>query len=433
MGIHNINEHKIMNNHIDTNIIQTRELINVEGEFYESEKQTYVAVSYVWSQVHEYGGLHNMVVKIHEYNKEKKIWIDQLSNLGKDSDSDTIIRNMNKIYANCLYVYAVIPELEIYDKVNINEQRLTFKYTEKQLEDIQKHVFVRILMSKWFTRAWTLQEQVSPSKIVTSVGKDIIDITTIVKYILYMQTDGLYKEMIIDGLYGKLKVKRIPTKNNYDNWTFDDIVQMSVYKQFKNDIGNSTIIEMFKSFGIFEIISMMTNRVMGELNKGFEPLQALIGNYDIQDLLDNSQGYVNPAIINRSSGVRVKQNKCWIPTRLNYEHEDIENDNIPWYIEDNGTIGYPAIGVRLNHTLKELLLPIGYKYYKTAACSEVKISNYVRCSYIEQLDINGYLIYNSHVVERYVMTSAQEAHDLNSALLIKYSEIASPDTFIKLE
>lgn len=319
------------------------------------DSMPFIAVSYVHSQ---YSSLKRQELEIARYlinkfgiRKWPSVWLDRVSNW--DSNYGNIIENlkkMNLIYSRAIITLAMIPEVheaelvnfinkaELYDNNIIENLRNDTKYRnyEKQL---RCNVIIKIAYSKWFERAWTFQEQILSSKIECYDGSSILNITTIVHDLIVMNIKGIKQKDIYIKLLSQ-DSDRLNGRTIYSSFLSND-----------HEITKSNLILNCKEqrLSLISAMSLVSDRVMGSENIGYEPIESLFKHdFIISDIGVRYNVSIFMNFQKRSS----RENCCWLPTRL--------NTDILYYNNDTFSINYDQ-SIQLNQG--ELFLKNNYIWY----------------------------------------------------------------------
>lgn len=334
-------------------IIKTRKALMCEN--------TYMAVSYVWSQYHAIEAIQTEISKVlnnRDYSSDTYIWLDKMSNKSNTGTNSKFgIRNMNKIYSGAGVTLALIPELEIYE-VNFKQESdnimSKWQYVEKlhtthDIISFRKDVakITRwdpincILSSQWMKRTWTFQEQLLSKKIIVCLDGKILDISSIVKELLMinLSRNNFFKNTGREKLYlrdistimseedwnpTKILV-RISAFMNECNWTLcyqhnEDFEYNRI--QFNRVYNNA----LLSSIDFLEALVLVSDRLMGSENVGYEPIDSL---YDKNISINK---VIRPNLLLPIKMLAIGEdrsninNLCWLPLRLNTDERYILHD-----------------------------------------------------------------------------------------------------------
>lgn len=235
----------------------------------------YICISYVWTQNKKIINVVNHIVNLYEqfdrlygYDlRDYKIWLDCVSiDENNVSHKQWSIENMGKIYKESEIVIAIVPELDekctTYDILDyLRDEEYNYTIVEKTIHE-----------SKWMKRAWTLQEQIQADRIMcVALGDIVIDIT-----------DTVQRKLMIDRHRVKAhEVYRSETNNEDHNYE-------KFEEQWRIGIGNLKYMINKRGLGRLESHMMFSKRIMGEDNKGHEPMLSImqsrecnVGNFTI--------------------------------------------------------------------------------------------------------------------------------------------------------
>lgn len=291
-----------------------------------AKKKEYIAISYVWTQ-YDTGISCTSFIKLEKYiqqDKEKYVWWDRKSN--KDLDEETkqsVIRNMSDIYYNAIEVIAIIPELELAEKIttkmcdiNILEEY----FSNRQVMQLyQCSRLVKLIKSEWIHRSWTLQEAAVAKRVINLDCAEEINITKIVAFVNILSYLGLrlFEDVILDGDIDNGKPNERNISAEEYNMNIIRLLNLDLSTMYDNSNLKKTIVDYLdkmrhKQLSVISAASMCLNRQMGMLNTGYEPVLGITdGRLAHADdevpliiWLDNSQIIDAPA------------NMCWMPNRM---------------------------------------------------------------------------------------------------------------------
>lgn len=287
------------------------------------QQEKFVAISYVWEQFTDC----NIVEYVHKINEQCKggfkgitnVWLDVVSNATDDLHMrQHYIKSMAKVYGSCEFTIALIPECRYIGDTN-------------QYENIIYDIF----MSQWFTRAWTLQEQMVSKKIYVSINNELVDITKEVHLCLTLNYIGARKEWInmMKLRFSKMKnqMNDIYKGDNLYEYIFSAMVP-SIYNQIKDMCRRAARSQLTK----IEAINLAARRVMGVDNKNLEPIIGMIG--EGNNIPDSKYTRIDPHILVSNLPKSKEKNMCWLPTQLRYNAEDQYDLRIKVYLLDNGML-----------------------------------------------------------------------------------------------
>lgn len=256
-----------------------------------NNSEKYIAISYVWKQnLMVTTQVQQIINKMRESKIAKmrnlsylKCWLDVRSAKGQNNEIWQV-KNMAKIYTNAEVVIAIIPEL-----YNCRETNITNVLSA----------------SIWMSRAWCLQEQIVANKIIAVIDDKICDISKNVDWLLQKELFGFRTVHRQFGL----------TDNSLNFGINSDKALSNLKAQARKGQLNK-----------LAAFALMSNRVMGEENKDYEPILGLIENEELTNdeynltFLYHTMEYVN------------KTNHCWMPKRLNVRKPD------KWMCETKGRL-----------------------------------------------------------------------------------------------
>lgn len=343
--------------------------------------KTYHCVSYVWNQQTSRETLLNLVKDYGEYlagiGDEYPIWLDIISNrdeLGNNSIEG--IQVMNRIHAGARSTIAIIAEirrcillddesvhqLQRQDGAHYENMKLLLDTSKDVSELLDHNLEVILAMSKWFTRAWTLQEQILSNKIMCKIRDHYIDITNIVHDIVTLE----YLGTNIRNIKYIVEQHLLPPHKVIDNITHEYrrffIGDGCIYSKLKDMQHDKALNELkyksaTSSLTLVEALALVSCRVMGPENKKYEPIQSLVG-----DMSTIAEGHY-PIRAFVSNELRSNRNNmCWLPTRLNTDNT-YNVRSLNFKLNSDGSI------TLLSHTLN---MHRGFMYHYTGDINEKK-------------------------------------------------------------
>lgn len=326
--------------------------IRTDDILYKNSKLKYIAVSYVWSQ--------NDMAKLTRYiekylqiinQPEVPIWLDKVSNRDELGNNNVDgIKNMNVIYDNATITLAIVPELWYIDLAKLNQiekmkyidiyymcHQLPLKDVLSYMPDYHKaydlmdevqtnHVIHRLANCEWFRRAWTFQEQILSKKIETIINGKVYNITKIVHDLIVINMYGVNIKTICNKFISNLQADYLTYKDkvsiflssfiesNWDSIYIDEIDGTHIRKKCEIQLRCKN-----RNLSLVEALALVSDRVMGKENKGYEPIESLISD----NLIHKGSQEKLPIRVFATNEERMSmyRNMCWLPKRLNTDEE----------------------------------------------------------------------------------------------------------------
>lgn len=272
----------------------------------------YISVSYVWKQFSTDSVLLETLtiadsIITRKLLREPCYWLDRYSNKHlNNSELQKMVRDMRLVYQNAMYTLALIPEVKYANMTNL---------------------WNIIHDSLWMSRCWTLQEQLVSNTIILAIDEVIVDITDIVKSILYKTLFSpsliitpicvLCKPNTIDTLCNYVKFR---TKSENGKWQTRDIDMETFW--LPERIKELTSKAKAGQLSALEVTSIMHTRIMGVENVGYEPAMSLMmsetysKNVKIESAITER---LNLSCLLTTEKRCSINGYCWRPERLNVE------------------------------------------------------------------------------------------------------------------
>lgn len=372
--------------------------------------RSFSAVSYVWDQCNDItileSKLRNMVALINNVDVTKEIWLDRVSNRQKGVNLEYGIKNMNKIYALAKVTFVIIPELEERE-IKIDNIELQSPGWLEKLQAIHNYHLVSIIVrSMWFRRAWTFQEQILSNKLVIQVDNKVVDITSIVHGLIVLNIHGVdiraYRENSILFMCNKKNINENITKREIRNmFKYDNDITttcgIEIAELYHEDDLSTLRKKCYNSkLTIIDALSLVSDRVMGAENTGYEPIASLLKpDYQNMSNANNVRKIPLSAILTYEQRNNTLRNMHWLPKRLNTNNEIYSFNRMLSVCDDNHLVidggefyishDMQHIYFRAGTTLKEGHLYIELSVQKIITpCSCIhheNVNTYIKCMY----------------------------------------------------